>query len=154
MFDENTKAAWQGIQPGPALKDRVLALEAQPQSKTIPFPGKKTLRALTGLAACIVAAVILLNPMPRVTLTGYAPGTATAAFSRQAEAQPLTLHLAYDGESTLTVSQGTLEVQGESLLWHLPGPGNYILTAVRGGRTVETHFQVLLEEGVLSVTTH
>lgn len=152
MFDDKTKAAWQGLTPDPALKERVLALEAQPRSKTIPFPAKKTLRALTGLAACIAVAVILLNPMPQVTLTGCEAGVAAAAFSRQAMT-PVTLRLKYDGESTLTVSEGTLEIQEDILLWHLPGAGEYILTATRGRRTVETHYQVLTDGG-LSVTTH
>lgn len=154
MFDESTKTAWQGIQPGPALKDRVLALEAQPQSKTIPFPAKKTLRSLASLAACIAVAVVLLNPAPRVNLVGHGPGVAAASLTRQADAQPVTLLLDCDSRTTLTVSDGTLEPLEDGFAWHLPGPGDYIVTATRGGRTVETHFQVLMEEGALSVTTH
>ena len=155
MFDDKTKAAWQGIGPNPALRERVLTQTAPVQSKTIPFPTKKTVRALTSIAACIVAAVILLNPAPQVTLSGVGPGVAVATFSRQAAPQPVTLLLNYDGESEIAVSEGTLEQQGDTLLWHLPGPGEYSLTATRGKRTTETHFQILSEDGVsFSVTTH
>ena len=154
MFDEKTKAAWQGIGPDPALRQRVLNQTAPAQPKTIPFPVKKTVRALTSVAACIVVAVMLLNPAPQVDFVGHGPGVATVSLSRQAQ-QPVTILLTYDGESSLEVSHGTLEVQGKDLFWHLPGSGEYILTATRGSRTTVTHFQVLTEDGVsVSVTTH
>ena len=154
MFNETTKAAWQGIEPGSALKERVLALEAQPQRKTIPFPTAKTVRKLASLAACIAVAVVLLNPAPRVALSGVGPGVAAAAFSRQIDAQPVTLLLDCSSRVQLTVSDGTLEALEEGYAWHLPGPGEYTVTATRGRHTTETHFQILREDGVLSVTTH
>ena len=154
MFDEKTKAAWQGIGPDPALRQRVLNQTAPAQPKTIPFPLQKTVRALTTAAAWIVVAVLLLNPAPQVNFVGQGPGVAAASFSRQAQ-HPVTILLTYDGESSLEVSEGTLEVQGRDLLWHLPGEGEYILTATRGRRTTVTHFQVLTEDGVsVSLTTH
>ena len=155
MFDNNTKAAWQGIGPDPALRERVLTQAAPAQRKTIPFPTAKTVRTLTSVAACIVVAVVLLNPAPQVTLTGLGPGVATAAFSRQAAPKPVTLLLDCDSRAQLTVSDGTLEPLDAGYAWHLPGPGEYIVTATRGRRTTETHFQVLTEDGIsVSVTTH
>lgn len=154
MFDDKTKAAWQGIGPDPALRERVLTQTAPVQSKTISFPVQKAVRAVTGIAACIVAAVLLLNPAPQVDFVGQGPGVAAASLSRQI-VHPVTIVLTYDGESTLEVSDGTLEIDGRDLLWHLPGAGEYILTATRGRRTTVTHFQILTEDGVsVSVTTH
>jgi len=154
MFDDKTKAAWQGVNPDPALRERILTQTAPAQSKTIPFPLQKTIRALTTAAACIVVAVMLLNPAPQVNVVGQGPGVAAATFSRQIQ-HPVTIVLTYDGESTLEVSDGTLEINGRDLLWHVPDAGEYVLTATRGRRTTVTHFRVLTEDGVsVSVTTH
>lgn len=151
MFDNHTKAAWQGISPDGALRERVLQQAAQ-DKKVIAFPAKAVRSAISAVA-CVVVAVMLLNPAPRVTLTGTGPEVAMAAYSRQMPAQQgMTLLLETTRNTILTTEDGWVEQDGKTALWHLPGEGEFTLTAVNGKRSVEFCVAVTITDEGRSVT--
>ena len=150
MFDNNTKTAWQGVSPDPSLKARVLQQAAQ-QRKVISFPAKAA-RRVAAAAACLVLALVLLNPAPQVSLVGTGPGVAMAAYSRQMpEQQGMTLVLETSRNATLTTEDGWVEQNGTTALWHLPGDGEYTLIAVSGRRSTEFCVEVTITEEGRSV---
>ena len=151
MFDEKTKQAWQGVTPSPELKERALNQTA-PSKKIVSFPAK-AVRSTISAVACVVVALMLLNPAPQVSLVGTGPGMSTAAYSRQMPAQQsITLMLETNADTTLTTEDGWVEQDGNTALWHLPGEGEYTLTAVRGRRSTSFCVQVTMTEGARSVT--
>ena len=151
MFDNDTKAAWQGISPDGALRERVLQ-QAGREKKVIAFPAKAVRSGLSAVA-CVVVAVMLLNPAPRVTLTGTGPEVATAAYSRQLPArQGMTLMLETTRNTTLTTEDGWVEQDGKTALWHLPGEGEFTLTAVNGKRSTEFCVEVTVTDEGRSVS--
>ena len=151
MFDHKTKAVWQGIAPDSSLRDRVLQQAAQ-DKKVVPFPAKAIRSAITA-AACIVVAVMLLNPSPQVTLVGTGPGIAMAAYSRQMPAQQgMTLMLETSRNTILSTEDGWVEQDGKNALWHLPGEGEFTLTAVNGKRSTEFSVAVTITDEGRSVT--
>ena len=150
MFDETTKAAWQGISPSPALKERVLAQKAQP-TPVIAFP-TKTVKRVISAVACVAVALMLLTPAPQVSLTGTGSGVSMAAYTRQMpDQQSMTLTLEVTRGTTLYTQDGWLEQDGTTALWHLPAEGEYTLTAVNGRRTTEFCVEVTVTEDGRSV---
>lgn len=151
MFDNNTKATWQGITPDSSLRERVLQQAAQ-EKKVIPFPAK-AVRGTISAVACVVVALMMLNPAPQVSLVGTGPGVAMAAYSRQMPAQQgMTLMLETNRNTTLTTEDGWVEQDGTAALWHLPGEGEFTLTAVSGRRSIEFRVEVTTTEDGRSVT--
>ena len=151
MFDNNTKAAWQGIAPDGALRERVLQQTAR-EKAVIPFPAKAVRSAISAVA-CVVVAIMLLNPAPQVRLTGTGPEVAMAAYSRQMPAQQgMTLMLETSRNTTLTTEDGWVEQDGKTALWHLPGEGQFTLTAVNGKRSTEFCVEVTITDEGRSVT--
>lgn len=150
MFDDNTKQAWQSVTPDAALKARVLQ-QAVLQRKIVSFP-TKAVRRVVSAAACVVLALMLLNPAPQVSLVGTGPGVAMAAYSRQMPTQQsVTLVLETGKNTTLITEDGWIEQDGTTALWHLPDEGEYTLTAVNGRRTTEFCVEVTTNEGGRSV---
>ena len=148
MFDDNTKAAWQGITPSADLKQRVLA---QSPAMVVTFPTKKLSR-LTGMAACLMLALVLVFPAPRAEFAGVQPPPRMATMSLKETAAPLAeLALEWDGKSELTVSGGTLEYGEDSVVWQVFEEGEYTLTARRGLRTRTVTYTVNVTEDGLSV---
>ena len=151
MFDNNTKAAWQGISPDGALRERVLQQAAQ-EKKVIPFPAKAVRSTITAVA-CVVVAVMLLNPAPQVSLVGTGPETAMAVYSRQMPAQQgMTLVLETGRNTVLTTEDGWVEQDGKSALWHLPGEGTFTLTASNGRHSTAFCVVVTITEDGRSVS--
>ena len=151
MFNNQTTAAWQGIMPDSALRERVLQQAAQ-EKKVIAFPAKALRGAVTAVA-CVAVAVMLLNPAPQVSLVGTGPGTAMAAYSRQMpEQQGMTLMLETNRNTQLTTEDGWVEQDGKTALWHLPGEGEFTLTAESGRRSTDFCVVVTATEDGRSVT--
>ena len=137
MFDDNTKQAWQTIQPDAGLKERVLN---QKPKKITPFP-TNLVKTAAAVAACLIIAVNVMGlgqpilevggqPIDRPTVIQSA-----AAFSR--EIMPLsvekgiTLELTVPEGCDLAVSGGTLDGN----LWTVEEPGEYLLRAIHEKRT-------------------
>ena len=57
MFDDNTKQAWQTIQPDAGLKERVLN---QKPKKVTPFP-TNLVKTAAAVAACLIIAVNVMG---------------------------------------------------------------------------------------------
>lgn len=137
MFDDNTKQAWQSIQPDAGLKAR--ALEQKPK-KVTPFP-TNVIKLTAAVAACLILAVNVLGlgtpilevngqPIDRPTVVQSA-----AAFSREvmplSAAEGITVELTVPEGCDLAVSDGTLE----GSLWTVDAPGEYLLRAIHENRT-------------------
>ena len=137
MFDDNTKQAWQTIQPDAGLKARALS---QKPKKVVAFP-PNLIKTTAAVAACLIIAVNVLGlgkpllevdgqPIDRPTVMQNA-----AAFSREimtAEAaQGITVELIVPEGCDLAVSAGTLEGN----LWAVDQPGEYLLRVIHQNRT-------------------
>lgn len=137
MFDDNTKKAWQTIQPDAELKARALS---QKPKKVVAFP-PNLIKTTAAVAACLIIAVNVLGlgkpilevdgqPIDRPTVMQNA-----AAFSREimtAEAaQGITVELTVPEGCDLAVSAGKLEGN----LWTVDQPGEYLLRVIHQNRT-------------------
>ena len=148
MFDDNTKAAWQGITPSADLKQRVLV---QPPAKVVAFPAKKLSR-MASLAACLMLALVLVFPAPRAEFAGVKPAPRMAMLTLTEAPAPLAeLALEWDGKSQLTVSCGELVYGEDAVVWQVFEEGEYTLTARRGLRTRTVTYTVNVTEDGLSV---
>lgn len=137
MFDDNTKQAWQTIQPSPDLKAR--ALSQQPK-KVVAFPSN-LIKTAAAVAACLIIAVNVMGlGTSLVEVNGQPviqPVTvqSTAAFSREvmplSAAEGITVELTVENGTDLAVSEGTLEGN----LWTVDAPGEYLLRAIKGNKT-------------------
>lgn len=137
MFDDNTKQAWQSIQPDAGLKAK--ALGQKPKKVTV-FP-TNLVKTAAAVAACLIIAVNVMGlGTSLVEVNGQPviqPVTvqSTAVFSR--EVMPLsaetgiTVELTVEDGTDLAVSEGTLEGN----LWTVDAPGEYLLRAIKGNRT-------------------
>ena len=107
---------------------------------------------LTGMAACLMLALVLVFPAPRAEFAGVQPAPRMATMSLKETAAPLAeLALEWDGKSELTVSGGTLEYGEDSVVWQVFEEGEYTLTARRGLRTRTVTYTVNVTEDGLSV---
>ncbi len=137
MFDESTKAAWQGIQPSPELKEKVLR---QQPKKVTPFPGN-LVKTAAAVAACLIIGVNVLGlGQPLVEVNGQPVNQpmvlqSAAALSREVSAlsadEGITVELTADDDTDLAVSEGRLEGN----LWTVEAPGDYLLRAIKGNKT-------------------
>lgn len=137
MFDDNTKQAWQSIQPDVALKAKALS---QKPKKVVAFP-TNLIKTAAAVAACLIIAVNVLDLGTSLVEVNGQPVIQTvtvqsaAAFSR--EVMPLsleegiTLELTVEEGTDLAVSAGTLEGN----LWTVDAPGDYLLRAIKDNRT-------------------
>ena len=137
MFDDNTKQAWQTIQPDVSLKER--ALNQKPKKVTF-FP-TNLVKTAAAVAACLIIGVNVMGlgkpilevggkPIDRPTVVQNA-----AAFSREimplSAEEGITLELTVPEGCDLAVSDGRLEGN----LWTVDGPGDYLLRAIHENRT-------------------
>ena len=65
MFDDNTKKAWQTIQPDAELKARALS---QKPKKVVAFP-PNLIKTTAAVAACLIIAVNVLGLLTGVTIS-------------------------------------------------------------------------------------
>lgn len=147
MFDDNTKQAWQTIQPDAGLKERVLN---QKPKKVTPFP-TNLVKTAAAVAACLIIAVNVMGlGESLVAVNGQSvknPVTLqnTAAFSREvmplSVTEGITVELTVEEGTELAVSAGTLEGN----LWTVDEPGEYLLRAIRGNKV--QYFSLTFDEG-------
>lgn len=137
MFDDNTKQAWQSIQPDASLKAKALS---QKPKKVVAFP-PNLIKTAAAVAACLIIAVNVLGlGTSLVEVNGQpvtGPVTVQNAGSFSREIMPLsleegiTVELTADKDTELAVSDGTLEGN----LWTVDAPGDYLLRAIKGNKT-------------------
>ena len=147
MFDDNTKQAWQTIQPDAGLKARALS---QKPKKVVAFP-PNLIKTTAAVAACLVIAVNVMGlGESLVSVNGQSvknPVTLqnTAAFSREvmplSMAEGITVALTVEEGTELAVSAGTLEGN----LWTVDEPGEYLLRAIRGNKV--QYFSLTFDQG-------
>ena len=137
MFDDNTKQAWQTIQPDVSLKER--ALNQKPK-KVTPFP-TNLVKTAAAVAACLIIGVNVLGlgkpilevggqPIDRPTVVQSA-GTFSREIMPLSAEEGITLELTVPEGCDLAVSDGRLEGN----LWTVDGPGEYLLRAIHENRT-------------------
>ena len=137
MFDDNTKQAWQTIQPPAGLKER--ALNQKPKKVTF-FP-TNLVKTAAAVAACLIIGVNVMGlgkpilevggkPIDRPTVVQNAAAFSREIMSLSAE-EGITLELTVPEGCDLAVSDGKLEGN----LWTVDGPGEYLLRAIHENRT-------------------
>lgn len=137
MFDDNTKRAWQTIQPDAGLKERALN---QTPKKVTPFPSN-LIKTAAAVAACLIIAVNVLGlGTSLVEVNGQPviqPVTlqSAAAFSREimplSAGEGITVELTVEEGTQLAVNGGTLD----GYVWTVPDQGEYLLRAIKGNKT-------------------
>lgn len=140
MFDDNTKQAWQSIQPSAGLKEKALG---QTPKKVTAFPAN-LVKTAAAVAACLIIGVHVLglgtslvevNGQPVIGPVDVSSGpVAATAFSREMPATEdgwITVKLTVEEGTELTVNGGTLD----GSVWTVPNQGEYLLRAIKGNRT-------------------
>lgn len=137
MFDDNTKQAWQTIQPPAGLKER--AMNQKPKKVTF-FP-TNLVKTAAAVAACLIIGVNVMGLGKPILEVGGKPIDRPtvvqndAAFSREimplSAEEGITLELTVPEGCDLAVSDGKLEGN----LWTVDGPGEYLLRAIHENRT-------------------
>ncbi len=158
MFDPGTKQAWQSITPDADLKAR--ALQQTPE-KIVRFPGGRLVKAASSAAACLLFAVLLLQPGKADLLangqsvSGAVTLQAPAAVAREialAAEEAAGISILLESDSQLQVSGGRLEGLEEGTLWTVDAPGVYTLQATRKGRTRTYTLEYSAQTGLWTLT--
>ncbi len=140
MFDPSTKQAWQSITPAPDLKTRALQ---QTPKKIVRFPGNNLVKVASSVAACLLFAVMLLQPGKTDLLVNgqSAAGAVTlqspAAVSREIALADVSegISILLETNAELEVSGGTLEPTAEGTVWTVDAPGVYFLQTTQKDRS-------------------
>ena len=137
MFDDNTKQAWQTIQPSPDLKAKALN---QTPKKVVAFP-PNLIKTAAAVAACLIIAVNVLGLGASLVEVNGQPVNqpvivqSAAAISREVTPfsleEGITVELTVEEGTDLAVSAGRLEGN----LWTVNAPGEYLLRAIKDRKT-------------------